>query len=75
VALLKLSLHGKVKISTKEADRMGRYMILPLLATERMDYLELIAQLSSHIPNKGQVMILYFGFYVNTHRGKVRKQR
>jgi hypothetical protein len=25
------------------------------------------------IPDKGQVMIRYFGFYGNAHRGKVRK--
>ena len=40
---------------------------------ERMDYLEFIARVTSHIPDKGQVTIRYFGLYANAHRGKVRK--
>ena len=28
---------------------------------ERMDYLEFIARVTSHIPDKGQVTIRYFG--------------
>ena len=40
---------------------------------ERMDYLELIARVKSHIPDKGQVMVRYFGLYANAHRGKVKK--
>jgi len=40
---------------------------------ERMDYLEFIARVTSHIPDKGQVMVRYFGLYANAHRGKVRK--
>jgi len=28
---------------------------------ERMDYLEFIARVTSHIPNKGQVMVRYYG--------------
>jgi len=32
-----------------------------------------VARLTSHIPDKGQVMIRYFGLYANAHRGKVRK--
>ena len=40
---------------------------------ERMDYLEFIARIVSHIPDKGQVTIRYFGLYANAHRGKVRK--
>jgi hypothetical protein len=38
-----------------------------------MDYLEFIARVTSHIPDKGQVMVRYYGFYANAHRGKVRK--
>jgi Ribonuclease G/E len=38
-----------------------------------MDYLELIARVTSHIPDKGQVMVRYYGLYANAHRGKVRK--
>ena len=29
--------------------------------------------MTSHIPDKGQVTIRYFGLYANAHRGKVRK--
>jgi hypothetical protein len=40
---------------------------------ERMDYLEFIARVTSHIPDKDQVMVRYYGLYANAHRGKVRK--
>ena len=36
-----------------------------------MDYLDFIARVTSHIPDKGQVMVRYFGLYANAHRGKV----
>ncbi len=38
-----------------------------------MDYLEFIARVTSHIPDKGQVMIRYYGLYANAHRGKMSK--
>jgi len=38
-----------------------------------MDYLELIARVTSHIPDKGQVMVRYYGLSANAHRGKVRR--
>ncbi len=40
-----------------------------------MDYLEFIARVTSHIPDKGQVMIRYYGLYSNAHRGKMREAR
>jgi hypothetical protein len=40
---------------------------------EAMDYLEFIARVVSHIPDKGQVTVRYYGLYANAHRGKVRK--
>jgi len=43
------------------------------LQEESMDYLEFIARVTSHIPDKGQVMIRYYGLYSNAHRGKMRK--
>ncbi|HUU80780.1 MAG TPA: transposase, partial [Acidobacteriota bacterium] len=91
------SVHSKVRAKTREeAERVGKYMIRPLLSlerlsldeqegkvcyrygkeaaeVERMDYLEFIARVISHIPDKGQVTVRYFGFYANAHRGKVRK--
>lgn len=38
-----------------------------------MNYLEFIARVTSHIPDKGQVMMRYYGLYVNAHRGKIKK--
>jgi hypothetical protein len=38
-----------------------------------MDYLEFIARVTSHIPDKGQVTVRYYGLYANAHRGKVSK--
>jgi len=38
-----------------------------------MDYLEFIARATSHIPDKGQVTVRYYGLYANAHRGKVKK--
>jgi len=91
------SVHSRVRAKTKtEAERVGKYMIRPLLSLERlsflepegkvgypydqeraepetMDYLEFIARVTSHIPDKGQVTVRYYGLYANAHRGKVRK--
>jgi len=93
------SVHSKVRAETRqEAERVGKYMIRPLLSlerlslderegkvcyrygesteeVERMDYLEFIARVTSHIPDKGQVTVRYFGLYSNAHRGKVRKRQ
>jgi len=38
-----------------------------------MDYLELIARVTSHIHDKGQVMVRDYGPYANAHRGKARR--
>jgi hypothetical protein len=91
------NVHSRVRARTKrEAERVGKYMIRPLLSLERlslderegkvgyrygkeakdlerMDYLEFIARVTSHIPDKGQVTVRYFGLYANAHRGKLRK--
>ncbi len=93
------SVHSKVRAKTREeAERVGKYMIRPLLAlerlsldrgdgkvgyrygekpeeVERMDYLEFIARVTSHIPDKGQVTVRYLGLYANAHRGKARKSQ
>jgi hypothetical protein len=79
------SVQSLVRAKTKpEAERVGKYMIRPLLALERLsflepegkvgyrhgqgagdqetiDYLEFIARVTSHIPDKGQVMVRYYG--------------
>ena len=38
-----------------------------------MDYRAFIARVASHIPDKGQVMVRYYGLASNAHRGKIRK--
>jgi hypothetical protein len=92
-----LLIHSRVRARTKlEGERVGKYMVRPVLAVDRllflgregkvgyrhgqngaeletMDYLEFIARVTSHIPDKGQVMVRYYGLYANAHRGKVRK--
>jgi len=56
------NVHSRVRARTKlEAE------------LESLDYLEFIARITSHIPDKGQVMVRYYGLYANAHRGKVRK--
>jgi ribosomal protein S27E len=91
------NVHSLVRAETKtEAERVGKYMLRPILALDRltlleaegqvgyrhgekaaelekMDYLEFIARVTSHIPDKGQVMVRYYGLYANAHRGKVGK--
>jgi hypothetical protein len=91
------NVHSRVRAKTKtEAERVGKYMIRPLLSLERlsldertgrvgyrygqgaqdvekMDYLEFIARVTSHIPDKGQVTVRYYGLYANAHRGKLKK--
>jgi len=80
-----INVHSRVRTRTKvEAERVGKYMVRPVLALdrllfleregqvgyrhgpngaemERMDYLEFIARVTSHIPDKGQVMVRYYG--------------
>jgi hypothetical protein len=91
------NVHSRVRAKMKrEAERVGKYMLRPLLSlerlsfsekegrvcyrygkepseVERMDYLEFIARVTSHIPDKGQVTVRYYGLYANAHRGKVKK--
>jgi hypothetical protein len=79
------NVHSRVRAKTKaEAERVGKYMIPPLLSLERLsfsekegqvcyrygkdgqemerlDYLEFIARVTSHIPDKGQVTVRYYG--------------
>jgi len=38
------------------------------MKVERMDYLEFIARVVSHIPDKGQVMARYFGLCKALHK-------
>jgi hypothetical protein len=79
------NVHSLVRAKTRpEAERVGKYMVRPVLALERltflerdgkvgyrwgrdaagletMDYLEFIARVTSHIPDKGRVTVRYYG--------------
>jgi hypothetical protein len=41
---------------------------------EVFDALEWLATMYSHVPNKGEQMVRYYGFYSNVSRGKRKKQ-
>ncbi len=86
------NVHSKVRTeSKKETERVGKYMIRPILSLKRlsldealgqvvyqhrkhsserdsMDYLEFIARVTSHIPDKGQVMVRYYGLCKALHK-------
>jgi ribosomal protein S27E len=51
----------------KRLEEWGEWVRESLLRLDdtRMDYLELIARVTSHIPDKGQVMVRYYGLYAN----------
>ena len=42
--------------------------------TETFDALECLAAMCSHVPNRGEQMIRYYGHYSNVSRGKRKKQ-
>jgi len=42
---------------------------------ERMDYLEFIARVTSHIPDKGQVTVRYYGLYAIAGKSRRRSIR
>jgi hypothetical protein len=54
-------------------DKVGYRLSRDSAEQETMDYLEFIVRVTSHIPNKGQVKVRYYGLYANAHRGKVKK--
>ncbi len=46
----------------------------PTAGSEIVDVLEFLARVVSHIPNKGQVLQRYYGWYANRTRG-IRRRR
>ncbi len=63
------------RLSFDETEGKVRYQYSRHQSQEKsMDYLEVISKVTSHIPDKGQVMILNCGLYANAHRGKMRKR-
>ncbi len=45
----------------------------PTAGSETLDVLEFLARVASHIPNKGQVLQRYYGWYANRTRGIRRR--
>ena len=64
----------RLSFDEREGEVCYRYGEKPQ-EVERMDYLDFIARVTSHIPDKGQVTVRYFGLYAGAHRGKVRKRQ
>ena len=62
------------RLSLRESEgRVGYRNVPDRRDLEVMDYLEFIARVTSHIPDKGQVMVRCYGLYANAHCGKIRK--
>jgi Putative transposase. len=57
----------------KPEDRVGYRIGCKDGDQESMDYLEFIARVTSHVPDKGQVMVRYYGLYANAYRGRAKK--
>ena len=57
------------------SDRVAKviYQSKDAKTTKTFDALDWLAQLVSHIPNKGEQMVRYYGFYSNKSRGLRKK--
>ena len=53
---------GQVEYRSKDGSR-----------TKVFDALEWLAAMCSHVPNKGEQMARYYGYYSNVVRGKLKK--
>jgi len=63
-------------IAAKDSsDRVAKviYQSKDAKTTKTFDALDWLAQLVSHIPNKGEQMVRYYGFYSNKSRGLRKK--
>jgi hypothetical protein len=54
---------GKVLYQSKDATQ-----------TKTFDALEWLAAMCSHLPNRGEQMVRYYGYYSNVLRGKRKKE-
>ncbi|MDP3012346.1 MAG: transposase, partial [Candidatus Hydromicrobium sp.] len=45
------------------------------VSTRQFDALDFIASLASHIPNMGEQMVRYNGYYSNVCRGRRKRQK
>jgi len=69
VALRRLTYHAEGGRVTYHSDKPSG----PTAGAETLDALEFLARVVSHIPNKGQVLQRYYGWYANRTRGRRRQ--
>jgi hypothetical protein len=60
---------GKPRVSRISSDPAS-----PLILLFSFDALEWLAAMCSHVPDKGEHMVRYYGYYSNVSRGKRNKQ-
>jgi hypothetical protein len=61
-------------MSYVEEDGIVVYRSKDGAAREVFDALEWLAAMCSHVPDKGEQMVRYYGYYSNVSRGKRNKQ-
>jgi hypothetical protein len=69
IALGRMQYHKEDSAVTYRSDKPTG----PTAGSETVDALEFLARVVSHIPNKGQVLQRYYGFYSSRQRGSRRK--
>jgi hypothetical protein len=69
VALSRLAYRADTGTITYQSDKASG----PTAGAETVDALEFLARVVSHIPNKGQVLQRYYGWYANRTRGSRRR--
>jgi len=62
------------RMSYVEEDGIVVYRSKDGAAQEVFDALEWLAAMCSHVPDKGEQMVRYYGYYSNVSRGKRNKQ-
>ena len=58
-------MRGRSSINTENTPLRQNLWIIPASAGTSLEF---IARVTSHIPDKGQVMVRYYGLYANAHR-------
>jgi|GEM_PF-2588346 len=64
--------HSRVTFS-KDATELF-WAVIPIDTNYQETGSSIIARITTHIPDKGQVMVRYYGLYSNAHRGMMRKR-
>jgi len=65
---------GTTKDENTSLDRPPSVRQAPIRRTEVFPALEWLAAMCSHIPNRGEQMVRYYGWYSNVSRGKRQKE-